>query len=64
MRFSLSELMLLAAGITVAAPLVGTVVLGMGLFRSSPRIPAVVSAVVSLVSSSVLTILWNIGPVV
>lgn len=64
MRFSLSELMLLAAGITVAAPLVGTVVLGMGLFRSSPRIPAVVSAVVSLVSSAVLTILWNIGPLI
>lgn len=36
----------------------------MGLFRSSPRIPAVVSAVVSLVSAAVLTILWNIGPLI
>ena len=51
--------LLAAAAITVAAPLIGSVVTAFGFRRGSPRRFAVAVACVSLLASAAVTMLWN-----
>jgi NADH-quinone oxidoreductase subunit M len=51
--------LLVAAAITVAAPLIGSAVTAVGLTRGRPRRLAVAMAFVSLLASLVITMLWS-----
>lgn len=51
--------LLVAAGITVAAPLIGSAVTAVGLTRGKPRPFAVAMAFVSLLASLAITMLWS-----
>jgi NADH-quinone oxidoreductase subunit M len=55
------DCMVAAAGLAVAAPLVGSAVSALGVARRSPRTVAVAAASVSLIASVALTVIWSLG---